>query len=731
VRRRVATSAFLSTLLALALPASAETGGPGRGGYTFVDNRGSEGSLPYQWLEVPEEEREPLIFSLGTGDALLPWALVELGIDFDYYGESVTSAFVHPNAAISFVPFPTTMEMAYGFYPFGSVEPPNGLICLYCALLSYVDEEVASPEYYSATLDTEHEGRVFVVTYENIEMIRSVNTSAPLEPGPISVQGVLFEDTDEVLINVRESGRLQGGHGFPFHEPAIGVESPDGASGIGVNGGAGAFPDGYAIRFTPGPALVLSPNVMDRVVETDEESELHLTLHNRTGTEQTASIAVDAPEGWNVSTSHDELTLEVDAETTFSVTVAAAAPLTEGASGDIRITAEGGDFLSTATVRLRTRLEHGSWEPIASLPMALSSIALVADDEALYSLGGLFEAGDSYEARRETWRWDAEEDLWDVDAIANLPAPVYGGAACLLDDTIYYVGGITDANIETSNRWDFAYADGLFVYDFETDAWSVGEPPPALLTSSAVVCDSERGLVYSVGGYFDLDGNGRNVGEGMTIDPRGDLVLIYDPTGESWSFGPPLPLGLSSSSAEILDDELIISTGLIEFGLHLRETFVLNMASDEWRREAFMPSPARLKSGSAVFRGRLCYLGGVQATSGEAVLFDIWECLDEGVWVRQEIPMSIARYGAGAAELDDQIYVVGGIDEDGIVAAAERYPATLPSDGGVDADMDAGPDAEMEGDAGAPSSRDGCSCAATGSSFLSHSLLSRLLRSAS
>ena len=111
--------------------------------------------------------------------------------------------------------------------------------------------------------------------------------------------------------------------------------------------------------------------------------------------------------------------------------------------------------------------------------------------------------------------------------------------AAAIDEKIYVIGGLSNANRATSS---------VFVFDTVTEDWQIGTPMPLALHHAAAAYHDEK--IYVIGGY--LDG---------WIPSRS--LLIYDSKSDSWSVGSDMPTPRGALTANFVDGKQAYVYGLV------------------------------------------------------------------------------------------------------------------------------------------------------------------------
>ncbi|MEM6731432.1 MAG: kelch repeat-containing protein, partial [Myxococcota bacterium] len=159
--------------------------------------------------------------------------------------------------------------------------------------------------------------------------------------------------------------------------------------------------------------------------------------------------------------------------------------------------------------------------------------------------------------------------------------------------------------------------------------------------------------------------------------PTLDSVECYDPVSDSYEDLPNLPVAQALHAAVVVDDDLYLLGGTLGAGASDAVSTMYRYRSETGTWDSLAPLPEASMRGSVVAVGRsIYYLGGVgvdEEVSKRAFVYSI----DEDVW-SSDIDLPFPRAGHGALLFGDKIFVSGGGDDSGganAVFAHEYFPA--------------------------------------------------------
>ncbi len=710
-------------------PAQAESGGPDRAGYEWIDSNEPSEELTYEWIDISDVGTAVEVTDDGESE------LIPIGFDFTFYGLARDSVRVGGNGYLSFqsndytgapdqcpLPDPDAPNNAiYGFYQdLNPEEPTSGTIS------------------YATLLDEEESPTHFVVTFDGIDLFQG--EEEPFGSDPVTFQIVLYPDTDEIRVNVQDSGELAGGPRWS-NDTTIGIENEDGSLGLGLCPGEGGITDEYSVHFRGSQGFALFPSSQRQAGTPGETTEFELELFNFSTEEVSAAVEIESEEDWTIRVD-DSIDVAPDGEvTTVDFEIDVPEDAEPGSADVLTITITIGETELSSEASVVVTFPSSEWQFIQDLPEGLQDVELVSDGTYLYALGGgkFTEHADGRRLMTPfdvSWRWSPENNWWTDDVIADMPIGLTGGSACYLEGRIFYVGGY-DGTVDVGENTYFTFSPDIYIYDIRDDEWTTGNPPPHAIAHANVVCNDASDLVYVINGYADLDADGilidRSDGGEDWTEPH---TLVYDAEGDSWYERTASDEGVSGAGVGLLGTEIIMAGGAFDDaedpdqGWVTRATRHYDIVSDSWSNGPWL-AQWRSRLTGVVFGDHMCGVGGISSGSP----MDNWECYSSSVWIEQVDMISFPRSNVGAVVLDGHIYVVGGDAGETVADRSERWPTadlvtpTEPeADGDADGDVDGDGDADADTDADADADTDtdddedgtdegdddGCGCRAAG-----------------
>jgi uncharacterized protein (TIGR03437 family) len=317
--------------------------------------------------------------------------------------------------------------------------------------------------------------------------------------------------------------------------------------------------------------------------------------------------------------------------------------------------AESQEAFSSADFALDRR-----WTASAALPTSLNRLAVTADAQYLYAIGGRTTTSNA-SAVATVQRLDPSvaTPAWSSAGLAPLPVALNAIEAATIQGKIYVPGGFTPAATIDRN---------LRIYDIATNAWSAQTAPPVGVGIYAVAVDSGQGVFYVTGGS-DLSVAVSN-------------VQAYDTRNNTWRELPPMKTARFAHEAAFINGKLYVVGGSGPAG-GLQSGEVYDFQTSQWSPIASLNQPRRYAVNAVALdgAGRLFWLlfggedpgTGAPLNTGEA--YDIaanrWIALDGS------FSMPGARTMFNGAVFGGFLHAVGGL---GGVANHERFkldPFTL------------------------------------------------------
>ncbi|XP_010288509.1 PREDICTED: kelch repeat and BTB domain-containing protein 12 [Phaethon lepturus] len=197
----------------------------------------------------------------------------------------------------------------------------------------------------------------------------------------------------------------------------------------------------------------------------------------------------------------------------------------------------------------------------------------------LYVIGGQMKVKNQYLVTNCVEKYSMEQGTWR--STAPLPVPLASHVVVTVKNTLYVLGGWTPQMDLPDDEPD-RLSNRMFRYDPAQDKWTEGAPMKySKYRFSTAVVNSE---IYVLGGIGCL---GRDRGQTRKCL---DAVEIYNPDGDFWRDGPPMPspllsLRTNSSSAGSVEGKLYLCGGFRGAARHeviTKEILELDTWENQW-----------------------------------------------------------------------------------------------------------------------------------------------------
>ena len=289
--------------------------------------------------------------------------------------------------------------------------------------------------------------------------------------------------------------------------------------------------------------------------------------------------------------------------------------------------------------------DAGTWYAVTaegSAPVPVNDGAAVAVNDQVYLLGGY--------SRQPVMRFNPLTERWTRAAtdIPNLHhfQPVVVGAE------VYLMGAYTNSTGRERSQVD------ILAYNPSTDQLRTAGQMPSGRARGAAGAVVHDGSVYVAGGSLDKEA------ASVAWFDR------YDPAAKRWTRLPDAPRPRDHFQAHVVGDRLYLVGGATN-GVPAAAVDVYDLSQGKWLSGAalpqHLPSP-RSQAASAVLDGEIYLIGGQLADGRVSELVSVLDPAT-GTW-RETASLIRGRRSAGAAVLNDRIYVAAGVQS----ADAERVP---------------------------------------------------------
>lgn len=217
----------------MANTASAKMGGPDAGGYSFIDSKGTESPVHYNWIDITNGS-----MILGSNDDTK--YSVSLPFTFNYYGTGYSNAVISTNGFLYFGSLNSNMDFDNVNIP--SSGTPNNYIAPFWDDLVTMD--MADAVYYATYGNAPN--RVFIVEWHDMNHWSTTNAVY----GYVTFEALLFENSSNILFQYNDVsiGDIYNAGG----DATIGIENSGGTYGSLYSYKEQSLEDGLAILFFQG-----------------------------------------------------------------------------------------------------------------------------------------------------------------------------------------------------------------------------------------------------------------------------------------------------------------------------------------------------------------------------------------------------------------------------------------------------------------------------------------------
>ena len=236
-----------------------------------------------------------------------------------------------------------------------------------------------------------------------------------------------------------------------------------------------------------------------------------------------------------------------------------------------------------------------AWTGVTTIPTPREWLSGATAAGRMYLIGGSRNG----KAVATVEVYDPGTNAWQ--SLAPMPTARWGAAASVLDDRIFVVGG---------RKSDDELVNTVEMFDVRTATWAVRTPLPrhvANAASGAAVSASIGGTVFVMGGETSDMGGGL-----FTRLSNEDSLWIYNPAGNSWIAGRPLPAPRNGPAAVSLAGRIYVFGGFLGTALmrsNARHYDVYEVARGTWQDTQTMPK-GRADSAAVALNGSIFLIGG-------------------------------------------------------------------------------------------------------------------------
>ncbi len=251
------------------------------------------------------------------------------------------------------------------------------------------------------------------------------------------------------------------------------------------------------------------------------------------------------------------------------------------------------------------------WSDLANMPEDLSMGTAEVIKNKIYLTGGWRNVGvNNWITTNSTVEYEPEVDSWQEKA--NSPESMGGMASCVLNDTIYILGGSESSNLTIQKK--------AWYYAPETDSW--GSLPDMIYERPGGTSANTLGnKIYLIGGTY----------ESGWYNPTGKSE-VYDQQLKIWTELADMPVHVAGHVSVVHDQKIFVFGGDSSYtnegvwGTSIGTNFIqeYDPSTDSWRLMKGMPFKRTAMTGEKV--GNFVYLigGYLNSRDLDEPLSEVW-----------------------------------------------------------------------------------------------------------
>jgi N-acetylneuraminic acid mutarotase len=277
------------------------------------------------------------------------------------------------------------------------------------------------------------------------------------------------------------------------------------------------------------------------------------------------------------------------------------------------------NFATLSSARAYNTITN-EWADLANMPEDGFGGTADAVKGKIYMIGGLQNVSGNWNPANSTLEYDPAGDGWQEKT--GSPAPKGAMSSCVLNDTIYILGG----NPQGQRK--------VWYYVPATDSWDslpdmINERPAG---SSAVILDNK---IYVIGGTIESGLNSPLTGKSE----------VYDPQSKVWIELADMPVPVGGHFSVVYDHKILVfggdssSSGGTSIGTNCIQEY--DPSVDSWRLLQNMPFN-RASMGGEIVDGFVYLIGGYLTTFQNPPFSEVWRFNLDSLFVSTEEPDQLA-----------------------------------------------------------------------------------------
>jgi hypothetical protein len=234
--------------------------------------------------------------------------------------------------------------------------------------------------------------------------------------------------------------------------------------------------------------------------------------------------------------------------------------------------------------------------------------------------------------------------------IASMQTYRAGASACVINDSIYVIGGITGDPFGT--YWE---VDVNEIFDPVNRSWLIKEAMPSA-RAFLYITSVDNTAIYALGGGYSV---------------RCDTNEVYNILNNSWTAKKCLPFPWAGMAGAVVNGKIYLMGG----NLTGRECYQYDPAEDSYTEKASLPADGCAGPFSVtVYNGLIYAFGGTDNYPDTALAAVCIYDPQTNVWTKAVNEMPTARYFLKTFLIEDKIYAIGGCNHsNSSLAAVEVY----------------------------------------------------------
>jgi PKD repeat protein len=168
-----------------------------------------------------------------------------------------------------------------------------------------------------------------------------------------------------------------------------------------------------------------------------------------------------------------------------------------------------------------------SWRTVTNMPYTLGMMSIGIVGTKAYLIGGL--DFDTYNIQQNVIAYDFESNHWITNGLGTLPTPrlfSYSSSAPIVDGKIYQIGGmVSNVGWTITGQSDVSITNDVLIYNPSTQSFSSGPPLPQ--ATNSLLALSINNSIYAIGGETDWENDIRtNAVWRLDLAPKPNITPI-------------------------------------------------------------------------------------------------------------------------------------------------------------------------------------------------------------